>query len=333
VELRIPLILSLCLACICAVAAQAQNTVITIDCPNATLTTVRSLNNKNWATGMCLVNNQYRSFRRTPAGQIEVFDVQNRDTFANDINDSNTVTGWFQVSATTVQGFVRSTAATEIFACPGATNTRPWAINGAGMVVGDCDDSSGTHGFLRDASGNITTFDPPGSTFTAALSINKSGVVAGTWYLAPFAFLGFIRDTAGNITTLQVPGSNTTSVIQINDSGAVTGQWNPFGGGRYQGYTRDSAGAFFTFSAPGSDPNGQTSPQSINSFGKVAGYATGSNPPYPYFGFTQKGSGQPVDFQVPNAVNFTWTSKVNDAGVLAGYYSDASTTHGFIGKP
>src|SRR5437667_12791356 len=44
---------------------------------------------------------------------------------------------------------------------PGSTRTRPASINNAGAVTGYYLDSRGIeHGFIRDASGLITSFDP-----------------------------------------------------------------------------------------------------------------------------------------------------------------------------
>jgi hypothetical protein len=64
----------------------------------------------------------------------------------------------------------------------GSTATFASGINRAGVISGEFKDSSGTsHGFVRNAKGKITAFDPAGSSSTYAASINKSGSIAGAY--------------------------------------------------------------------------------------------------------------------------------------------------------
>src|SRR6516164_874060 len=64
-----------------------------------------------------------------------------------------------------------------IFDVPGAgtgflEGTFPLGINPAGTITGYYQDADFLgHGFLRSPDGVITTFDPPGSIFTSAISI------------------------------------------------------------------------------------------------------------------------------------------------------------------
>jgi uncharacterized lipoprotein YehR (DUF1307 family) len=67
----------------------------TIDCPNATSTQAVSLNNHNWVVGTCIVGSFNRSFIRKPDGTMDVFVVEETQTFANDINDSGVVVGYY----------------------------------------------------------------------------------------------------------------------------------------------------------------------------------------------------------------------------------------------
>jgi hypothetical protein len=54
------------------------------------------------------------------------------------------------------------------------------------------------HGFVRDRDGKITTFDPPGSTYTMPTSINDAGAITG-WYVdASSVTHGFLRSPAAN---------------------------------------------------------------------------------------------------------------------------------------
>ena len=58
------------------------------------------------------------------------------------------------------------------------------ASTASGQIVGQYQDSSGTHGFLcgGGANGSYTVIDPPGSVGTEPTSINASGQIAG-WYV------------------------------------------------------------------------------------------------------------------------------------------------------
>jgi hypothetical protein len=68
------------------------------------------------------------------------------------------------------------------FDVPGAAGTSPISINPAGVITGSYNDASNVpHGFLRDAGGAITTFDPAGSVGFGTIpdSINPAGVITG----------------------------------------------------------------------------------------------------------------------------------------------------------
>jgi hypothetical protein len=304
-----------------------------IDCPGATSTQAVSLNNKNWVVGTCVVNNGTKSFARLPNGEVRVFTVEKEQTLATDINDSNVITGYFVLMTIVTQGFLNSSGVITTFGCPGATSTIPLAINAGGSVTGTCQDSTGYHGFVRDSAGNFSTFDPPGSSYTVPRSINSTGEVAGFFYTGSAATQAFVRDAAGNITTFAVPNAYATTAFQINDSGYITGSWTPLNSFSSEGYTRDPAGNFTTFAAPNTGSNGNTYVYSINSSAVVTGYAAEGSAPYTVFGFTQSGSAVPVEFQEPNANNITESLKINDNGVVAGWYSDATGDHGFLGRP
>ena len=80
-------------------------------------------------------------------------------------------------------------------------------------------------GFVRDKAGAITTFDAPGAiNGTAAVSINNSGAIAGSYVDADGVSHGFVRDKAGAITTVDAPGAiYGTAAVSINDSGTIVG--------------------------------------------------------------------------------------------------------------
>lgn len=284
--------------------------------------------------GTCIVGSFNRSFIRKPDGTMDVFVVEETQTFANDINDSGVVVGYYAKEKNTYHGFLYSLGVATPFDYPGATFTQPLGINAAGAVTGLYEDSVGVHGFVRDSDGSFSSFDPPGSDYTVPWSTNTGGEVAGFFYGGSAATQGFVRDATGNITVFTVPNAYATTAFQINDSGSITGWWDPANNFVYaQGYTRDPSGTFTTFVAPGTGPQGNTYSNSINASGEVTGYAADGASPYSYFGFIQSGAGTPVEFSDPLAVNMTEALKINNSGLVVGSYSDGTTGHDFVGKP
>ena len=66
------------------------------------------------------------------------------------INNAGAVTGWYQRTGSSPDGFIRDARGTFIsFDVPGATDTVPFSINNAGAVTGHYADGVGFHGFIR----------------------------------------------------------------------------------------------------------------------------------------------------------------------------------------
>jgi hypothetical protein len=69
------------------------------------------------------------------------------------------------------------------------------------MVAGTFQTAGGLQeGFLRDAAGNITAFEPLPGTFVASVDLNNNGVLAGEAFLTPlgsgrpFGFVGTVPE-------------------------------------------------------------------------------------------------------------------------------------------
>jgi hypothetical protein len=115
--------------------------------------------------------------------------------------------------------------------------TFPQGINDLGEVSGTyADVNSVYHGFVRTASGSISTFDVPTTCTTAAPAadcafegtfpggINLVGLIAGTYYGEDGLPHGFWRAANGSITTFDVPRKGyLTSPVSLNDFGQITG--------------------------------------------------------------------------------------------------------------
>jgi hypothetical protein len=121
-------------------------------------------------------------------------------------------------------GFVRAADGTiTTFNAPGAgsgvlvgigggelAGTAGVGINAAGEIAGAYLDADAVyHGFLRAASGSMTTFDVPGAGAgpvqgTIATSVNDAGVVTGSYLDANYTAHGFILNSELTPTTIQL---------------------------------------------------------------------------------------------------------------------------------
>ena len=82
--------------------------------------------------------------------------------------------------------------------------------------------------------GTITTFDPPGSIYTAPIAITPTGVIIGSYVDASGVTHGFLRTPSGSFTTIDVPGSTATTPTGITPGGVIIG-WSAT---RWPEYTR-----------------------------------------------------------------------------------------------
>lgn len=156
------------------------------------------------------------SYVRPWGGTTTIFKVPSKlNTGVSGINDSGTVIGYAENDKCTregvfivcdpsefTEGFVRTsdgTLTTFQGAEINAFQTLPAGINASGEITGSylsIDFSASRlvrHGFARNASGVIASFDPPGSIQTTPTSINDSGAITGSFYTGTGAAVGFIR--------------------------------------------------------------------------------------------------------------------------------------------
>jgi hypothetical protein len=209
--------------------------ITTFDAPDAgggvnQGTTAGSINPAGAIAG-CYFDGQGKShgFVRSVEGAIAEFDVPGttHGTIAMSINAEGAVTGYW--SGAVVRGFVRSPAGRiTIFNGLGAVQTFGWSINDSGTVAGYYVDTNNiSHGLLRTASGEMTTFDAPGagkqSTFNP--NINNSGTVAGVYWRSDGTQRGYLRTASGVITTVDFPGSGWTEPSSINTAGTMAGSY------------------------------------------------------------------------------------------------------------
>jgi hypothetical protein len=124
-------------------------------------------------------------------------------------------------------GFIRNTDGSfTIFIVNGVVTTA-YGINDAGQVVGYYDGNGTQGGYLRNADGTLTYYNPVGSYFSLPSSINNLGQIAGIFDDTQGEH-GFVRDPDGTITTIDYPGAgpnDTTDVWGIDDQGRLTGDF------------------------------------------------------------------------------------------------------------
>jgi hypothetical protein len=223
----------------------------------------------------------YRGFLRSPAGEFIRFDApgvalnsgSGWGTVPESISDAGAITGHYTDSHNVNHGFVRGPSGEfTTFDAPGAGTTAgsgwgtlPGSIGDAGAITGRYIDSNDVnHGFVRDPTGKLTTFDAPGAGTNAGSgdgtfpeSINDAGATTGHYTDRRNLYRGFLRSPGGELITFDAPGAGTTAGVgcgtfpeSINDAGAITGHYSE-GHSLYHGFVRGPTGEFTAFDAPG----------------------------------------------------------------------------------
>jgi hypothetical protein len=229
------------------------------------------------------------------------------------------------------------------FDVPGSLLTLPTSINAAETITGSY---IGTdfkfHGFVRDAQGTFTTFDPPPSTGESPIpdSINESGAITGDYVVCSCVgrgcceIHGFVRDPQGSFTAVDVPGGFATSPRSINERGAITGFYFD-GNGNAHAFMRHAQGAFTLFDFPGSVDTvvGTITPaggdRSLNAAGAITGFYFDAD--LQSHGFVRETQGAFTSFDAPESFKDTQPTGINAVGEITGWYgTEDFTAHGFV---
>jgi len=110
-----------------------------------------------------------------------------------------------------------------VFDVAGADSSDAYAITQRAVVAGPytSNGSNIPHGYIRDALGNITTFDVKGATSgTSPNGINDHGTIVGIYGDAGGTH-GFLRRPSGKIVSIDVAGSSNTVATAINKPGSI----------------------------------------------------------------------------------------------------------------
>ena len=203
---------------------------------------------------------------------------------------------------------------------PGADGTTASAINDAGVTAGSYGDSNfASHGFLRDLTGAIATFDVPGAGTadaegTFASSINGGGVITGWYTDTNIQTHGFLRDGNGAMTTFDAPhDARGTFATCINAAGVIAG-YVTFETNISRAFVRTAGGTIFRFDPPGAL---ESKALAIDAAGDITGWFSDRN--LAVHGFVRAADGTIATFDAPGATAGTYSTAINAAGVIAGY--------------
>jgi len=121
-------------------------------------------------------------------------------------------------------GFLFSGGKVTEFQSPGNAPVTVTSMNASGQVVGYISIGSmysGSEAFLYSA-GKITLLGFFGGTWSQAISINNSGVIAGEYQTTAGVFRGFVLSN-GKMTDLGTLGGPSTQVAAMNNAGQIAG--------------------------------------------------------------------------------------------------------------
>jgi len=156
---------------------------------------------------------------------------------------------------------------------------------------------------------------------TDPAAINKSGTVVGSFQDLKAFVHGFIWSNESS-QFYDYPGATTTQLEGINESGVISGTYTDGQGATY-GFILHKDGTTTQFSVPGAFT---TIANGINNHNVIVGYSATFNSNI-YTGYKRVGDKfQTIEF--PDAES-TFPVAINDSGIIAGFYSDGSTHHGF----
>ena len=206
----------------------ASNAYKSIQYPGAVYTIALGVNDSNIVVGtfansdgqnhgFFLENGKYRQYDVSGSSGTTIIGINQAGDFAGTVGSNGDY-----------QGFVSIGGVVTTFMVDGRP-TDAYSINSSNDSVGFFINSqlTGTHGFLRDSSGNTTQIDYPGSLSTACSGINDAGVITGFYTDVNDVNHGFVL-VNGHYRTVGAP-----YVAGINNRGVIVGS---FTGGKGETY-------------------------------------------------------------------------------------------------
>ena len=182
---------------------------------------------------------------KSAAGTYTTYQVPGQPQFTSTglagINDKGNLCGFvFPPPYTSSSAFVEVSGTVTVFSVNGSATTACYAINDSGVSVGYYVDSAGVyHGWMRTATGTVTTIDVPGAATTTGtapcvsvpvagtvvIGVNNTGYVSGHYWDSAYNEHGFIMTPSGKFIHVNVPGAFQTSGGGLNDHVTITGHY------------------------------------------------------------------------------------------------------------
>jgi probable HAF family extracellular repeat protein len=307
---------------------------ISFDVLGATLTRPTSINSLGAVAGYYNdKNGNAQGFVRAPDGTFTTITRKGAAaTYVYGINDAGTVVGGY-LSGGVYHAFLRTSDGTFTdIACPGGASGGALGINNKGVIAGGCGIDPQI-GFVRDLSGNVTTFAPPNNGGTGVLFpvINSSGEIGGTYNTAKGQQLGFVREPDGTITTYNAGGGkNYTDAECLSDAGTSAGHY--YNASPKHGFLRAADGAVTPYDLPQNgwqflfgDPCGIDGNDRVVSAYQTKGVGN------PVHGYLRSSDGTITEID-PFGSDYVLLVGINKKNVIAGYYQDSGGGHGVIVK-
>ena len=182
------------------------------------------------------VNNAFHGFFLTDQ-TFTLFDINGAlSTSVVGINADGDFVGASGSDADSNQAYIDVDGEIISFTIPEASFSTGTAINGAGVAVGNyrLETDSPLHGFLRDATGNLTyPLDFPGSTATSLRGISDRGLVVGSYTDFSSVQHGFVFKPPTTFFSFTYPGATYTTFGGINNRKVVCGDYIDVNGIRH----------------------------------------------------------------------------------------------------
>ena len=219
------------------------------------------------------------------------------------------------------------------FARPGAASTSLFDVNNSGVMVGYSFASTDSLpiGFAYDGSTFTSLTGPAGAVGANALGISDGGTVVGVYYTSMEGPANAFVYSAGSYTTFSIAGATDTRLRAISPDGRYISGYYSTAAALGVGFVYDLLSE--TLSIVSTPDSLLTIAQGINSSYTLVGSDIMAGSPITRPGFTYDiASGVRTDASIVGARR-TALRAIDDAGVLAGWFTDAGgSTHGFVGS-